>query len=349
MKIIIPVLGFGRAGGERVLSKLATELISCGHDVSFIAPDNKTEPYYETAAKIIRSEVTKSRFKIFRIISLYYNLWRKCIELKPDVVIASFHLVAYLVAALPIKRNSKFYYVQAYEVNFPESKIGKLIAYLTYHLPLKKILNSPGLLPQKIDDSIGIVPAGLDLDVFFARSVNCVIGNYTSIGLIGRKEKHKGTSDIISVLCALENKSRVIINVAVYLTEVDRERLITAGFQVNFVPILSDLELASFYRRNDIMIAVGLVEDGAFHYPCAESMASGCLVISNYAPLVETNSVLKLEKFNAIKLGDAINHCFGFSAEEKNTEIQANIKVLEKYDWKIVGKTFNFLLLEANK
>ncbi|MEI9578866.1 glycosyltransferase family 4 protein [Enterobacter asburiae] len=349
MKIIIPVLGFGRAGGERVLSKLATELMSCGHDVSFIAPDNKNEPYYETTASIIRSEVRKSRFKLIRIISLYYNLWRKCIESKPDVAIASFHLIAYLVAMLPIKRSGKFYYIQAYEVNFSESKLGRLIAYLTYHLPLKKILNSPGLLPHKIDNSIGIVPAGLDLNVFRPKPADCTKNSHVSIGVIGRKEKHKGTSEVVSVLCSLGNKEGIIVNIAVYLDEVDRERLISAGFKVNFVPITSDLELASFYRSNDVMIAVGLVEDGAFHYPCAESMACGCLVISNYAPLAETNSSLKLKKFEANTLYDAINHCLKFSDEEKKREIQANIGVLEKYDWKIVGETFNFLLLGINK
>lgn len=349
MKIIIPVLGFGRAGGERVLSKLATELMSYGHDVSFVAPDNKTKPYYTTTAKIVTSKSNQSRVKIFRIIKVYYNLWRKCIELKPDAVVASFHLTAYLVALLPIKRHKKFYYIQAYEANFFDNKIWKLIARLTYCLPLNKILNSPNLLPRKYDDFIGVVPAGVDLNVFYPRSKNKLLNGYTSIGIIGRKEKHKGTSEIISVLCALENKIGIIINIAIYLEEIDKERLISAGFQVNFIPITSDSELASFYRSNDIMIAVGLIEDGAFHYPCAEAMACGCLVISNYAPLTETNSVLKLDKFDACKLGEVINLCITLDLEEKSKEIQSNISVLKKYGWEIVGEKFNNLLSNANK
>jgi trehalose-6-phosphate synthase len=78
-------------------------------------------------------------------------------------------------------------------------------------------------------------------------------------------------------------------------------------------------------------------------------MACGCLVISNYAPLAETKSKLKLEKFDANKLYEAINDCLGFSDEEKKNEIQSNISILKKYDWKIVGETFNFLLLGINK
>ena len=349
MKIIIPVLGFGRAGGERVLSKLATELMNYGHDVSFVVPDNRTNPYYATTAKIVTSKSSQNRVKILRIIKNYYNLWRKCIELNPDAVVASFHLTAYLVALLPISRRKKYYYIQAYEVNFFDNIIWKLIAGLTYYLPLKKILNSPNLLPHKHDDFIGVVPAGVDLNVFYPKPSNRLLNGHTSIGIIGRKEKHKGTSEIISVLCSLENKAGIIINIAIYLEEVDKQRLIAAGFQVNFFPITSDLELASFYRSNDIMIAVGLIEDGAFHYPCAESMACGCLVISNYAPLTETNSVLKLVKFDACKLGEAINLCLNLDLEEKSKEIQSNISVLNKYDWKIVGETFNSLLLDANK
>ncbi|HFL8697590.1 TPA: glycosyltransferase [Escherichia coli] len=107
MKIIIPVLGFGRAGGERVLSKLATELMNYGHDVSFVVPDNRTNPYYATTAKIVTSKSSQNRVKILRIIKNYYNLWRKCIELNPDAVVASFHLTAYLVALLPITRRKK--------------------------------------------------------------------------------------------------------------------------------------------------------------------------------------------------------------------------------------------------
>ncbi|EFI8008645.1 hypothetical protein DBU31_005077, partial [Escherichia coli O158] len=227
--------------------------------------------------------------------------------------------------------------------------IWKLIAGLTYYLPLKKILNSPNLLPHKHDDFIGVVPAGVDLNVFYPKPSNRLLNGHTSIGIIGRKEKHKGTSEIISVLCSLKNKVGIIINIAIYLEEVDKERLIAAGFQVKFFPITSDLELASFYRSNDIMIAVGLIEDGAFHYPCAEAMACGCLVISNYAPLTETNSVLKLVKFDAYKLGEAINICLNLDLEEKSKEIQSNISALNKYDWKIVGETFNSLLLDANK
>lgn len=349
LKIIIPVLGFGRAGGERVLSKLATELMNYGHDVSFVVPDNKTKPYYATTANIITSKGSQNRVKIFRIIKVYYNLWRKCIELNPDAVVAGFHLTAYLVTLLPINRRKKFYYIQAYEANFFDNKIRKLIASLTYSLPLNKILNSPNLLPHKYGDFIGVVPAGVDLNVFYPRTKNRLLNGHKSIGIIGRKEKHKGTSEIISVLCALENKIGIIINIAIYLGEIDKERLIAAGFKVNFIPITSDSELASFYRSNDIMIAVGLIEDGAFHYPCAEAMACGCLVISNYAPLTETNSILKLDNFDACKLGEAINRCLNLNFEEKSKEIQSNISVLDKYGWKIVGEKFNNLLLNANK
>ncbi|WP_417715150.1 hypothetical protein [Escherichia coli] len=69
-------------------------------------------------------------------------------------------------------------------------------------------------------------------------------------------------------MCSLENKVGIIINIAIYLEEVDKERLIAAGFQVNFFPITSDLGGILLLNTDDIMIAAGLIEDGAFHYPC---------------------------------------------------------------------------------
>ncbi|MCV5715064.1 hypothetical protein OFN39_38260, partial [Escherichia coli] len=59
MRIAIPVVGFSRAGGERVLSRVASELIDRGHDVFFVAPDNLSAPYYPTNASIVRSFVER--------------------------------------------------------------------------------------------------------------------------------------------------------------------------------------------------------------------------------------------------------------------------------------------------
>ena len=59
-----------------------------------------------------------------------------------------------------------------------------------------------------------------------------------------------------------------------------------------FLLRIGDKNLAEFYRGVDLFIATGLIQDGAFHYPCLESLASGCIVISNYGPADQKNSLI---------------------------------------------------------
>ncbi|HHQ4845633.1 TPA: hypothetical protein ACSQ1O_004481, partial [Aeromonas hydrophila] len=65
MRVVIPLLRFGRSGGERVISKLATGLINEGHDVIFVVPNGSGQPYYETDAKIVTYESSKAKSKLF--------------------------------------------------------------------------------------------------------------------------------------------------------------------------------------------------------------------------------------------------------------------------------------------
>ena len=48
---------------KEFFSKLATELMNYGHDVSFVVPDNRTNPYYATTAKIVTSKSSQNRVK----------------------------------------------------------------------------------------------------------------------------------------------------------------------------------------------------------------------------------------------------------------------------------------------
>ena len=52
-KILIPVCGFGKSGGYRVLSELANNWINKGHEVAFICFYVSDLPYYPVQADII--------------------------------------------------------------------------------------------------------------------------------------------------------------------------------------------------------------------------------------------------------------------------------------------------------
>lgn len=340
MKVVIPVMDFGKAGGERVLSKLASELVRCGCDVYFVALGSASEIYYETTANIVKSKVSQSKNRVVRFLQNNYYLYKKCVELKPDCAIANFHLTAYMVSLLP-SVVKKYYYIQAYEVLFYQSIFRKFIAYLTYLLPLRKIANHRELLPKKINKIVSVIPAGVDDKIFTMRPWK---GTRNSIGIVGREEKRKGTSSIINTILNWDKKANITVNVALYLGEEDRKKLTENGINYNVITISNDMELADFYRLNDLVIATGLVEDGAFHYPCAEAISCGCAVISNYAPLTNTLSKLQIPTFNEKLLIEKLNYYFSMSETELKNEINNNHKFLDGYSWSSIGnKLFTIL------
>ena len=57
MRILIPVLGFGRGGGYRVLSELASAWTRAGHEVTMLVHREAGTPYFPTNARIIWSDV----------------------------------------------------------------------------------------------------------------------------------------------------------------------------------------------------------------------------------------------------------------------------------------------------
>ncbi|WP_434931430.1 hypothetical protein ACRWQM_04855 [Shewanella sp. HL-SH5] len=341
MKIVIPVIGFGRAGGERVLSKLATELIGDNkeNDVSFVKPRNGTKPYYPTSANIIESTFHSDGFKPFDYLRNLLEIVILCRKLKPDVVIANYFITAYLAIFLS-RKTSKYYYIQANESKINKNIIFKVLAFFSYLLPLKKIVNSTQLLPKWLNNYIAEIPAGVDLNLYKNKKVKRDISKW-KVGFIGRKEKYKASNEIVDILFSLEEhlKEKIEVHVALYLSDDNKDKL----FAYNFHEVNSDADLANFYNECDILIAVGLIEDGAFHYPCAEAMASGCLVISNYAPLKDSH--LRIDSFSALDVTDKLTYCLEImSPKQIDSEIERNSQIMQNYSWKNIGSKFKTII-----
>lgn len=344
MKIIIPVLGMGRAGGERVLSKLASELVKLGNEVAFITPKSSTEPYYPTTAKVIYSKRAEGNSRFIRFFLNMFYLWRECKNANADVVIANYHLTAYISAMLLTKKQ-RFYYVQAYEVNFFNNILRKVVAYISYLLPLNIIVNSNTLLPNFINEYnafIAVIPAGIDYNLFYDNDKPS-ISERINVGVVGRQEPYKGTKEILGILSKFISDNnlgeKVNVNVAVYMPEIE------LGINnLKYYKISNDVELSNFYKINDIFIATGLIEDGAFHYPCAEAMTAGCLVISNYAPLCDTSSRLVLTTFSEIEINNVLMKILSLTPDEIANEVSSNQAIMSTYAWSIVGVKMNSVL-----
>lgn len=292
MRIIIPILKFGHAGGNRVLSQLASEWVKSGHVVDFLCPDSSAEPYFPTRAGIIWSNgsenVSKQRTAIgnpggwYQIKSLYRGL--KAIGSEYDVVFANHSLTAWPVALTSCGAASKFYYVQAYE---PEYYInGKtikdylisILSAFSYHLPLHRVVNSPIYFRYKNLRASQFVPPGIDLNIFQpTESIrNLEESKSIIIGCIGRHESSKG---IVYVLRAFEElhkmDSRFLLRVAYGNLPIDWKH-----DHCEIVVPKNDKELADYYRSVDILVAPGTVQHGAPHYPVLEAGACGVAVVT---------------------------------------------------------------------
>lgn len=340
MKIVIPVYSFGRSGGERVLAYLAKGLISLGHEVIFVAPADRAMPYYPTTAAVKKAKVLSRKIKIIGFLFKTYFLREAIKDVAPDIIIANHFTTAYLTSISPAKIK-RYYYIQAYEVNFYDSIFAKSMALLSYYLPLKKIVNSSDLLPGSLGDDAPVAKPGVDIDLF-SSTINFFERKRLTIGIIGRVEPTKGTRDSLMLLndYCFSRGIKLLVNVAIHLPDLVGLNCI----EIHHHEIDNDQDLAKFYQINRYFLALGLIEDGAFHYPCAEAMAAGCIVISNYSPLKDTGSQLSVPTFDKDIVFDRLDRAFSLSQDEVFSEISRNQKEIQHYSWDSVVKDFEVII-----
>ncbi|ASI89247.1 glycosyltransferase family 4 protein [Vibrio mediterranei] len=341
-KILIPRLSIGRSGGERVLARLADELIELGYVVEFIIYDSSTH-YYRTKAKTtnLNIEIGKSYFSQLKATYKFSRVIKS--NYKNAIVLFNHHLTSLMYPI--ISQNKSLYcigYIQARESKFQTVFLKRLICELTYKFKYPKIVNSEYLFDTKLKNEIGLVPPGIDCEKYAGDKMN---NSEFNIGILGRKEPYKGT--LISLkaveMVARESNRAIVLNVGLDMPDFDLPPI--KNLKINHLKIDSESELQSFYKRNNLMLASGLIEDGAFHYPCAESMASKVMVISNWSPLSETSSPFKVVSTDVAKLKEKIELFMSLSDEDIKKEVKFNYDyVKSRYDWKSIGLKFASLI-----
>lgn len=342
MKILFPVLDFTRAGGMRVLSKIADGMIAQGHEVTFLAPDGSQTPYFPTVAPILKYKARFKSFPILRSLSkvLGMYLFLKKVRDNFDVVLANYNITAFPVALAMWRSRKGYYYIQAYEPEFYDeldtikARLSSMLARCSYRLPLIQIVNAPMYQSYHEIAAEYVVEPGIDLSVFKPR-LQLWNDEEITIGCIGRKSKWKGTLEIIKAVERVRNNTGrdLKLKVAFELPElVDLQ-------DYNFVELCAphgDECLAAFYRSCDIFVATGLIQDGAFHYPCIESMASGCLVVSNYSPANCVNSV-HLSEVNSEKIFSALIEVMKMSPSQRSSLVAEAMSDVGKHSWSIIS------------
>ncbi|MBB6631977.1 hypothetical protein [Clostridium algidicarnis] len=242
LKILIPILSFGRAGGMRVLSQLANHWKKMGCDVVFVAFYESEYPYFPVNVEIIWIDnsgnqindntttynVKNSSFK--RMYALYKYLKKHSNEY--DIVLANSNKSAW-----PVWLGSKatnYYYIQAYEVEFSSGRniktlLQKLTAWLTYFLPLYKVVNAEIYKNYKNIKCEHVIPPGLDLNIYYPKNLLEKHNKKFVIGCIGRKEEWKGADDVATAVKILHDKGYNI------------------KFKVAFNPGLSQVKVGNYF------------------------------------------------------------------------------------------------------
>lgn len=357
MKILIPIISFGRAGGNRVLSQLANNWMTMGVSVDFLVDYRSPAPYFPTNANIIYfdgsgrlydkedlNSVRKNFKESNNSLNIYIGMWRALLKLKHnyDIILANHSLTTIPIFLAGASKAQKFYYIQAYEPEYYEiekglkSKILKHLSKISYALPFHKIVNAPIYLKYKKINSNLWIPPGIDNKIFFRRLSSPKISGNITLGIIGRKEISKGTIYALKAFEQLADKYPDI-----------KLRIAYGNLPENwfheraFISVpQNDSELASFYREIDILIAPGIVQLGACHYPVIEGMACGTPVVTTgYYPANQDNSwIVEVQNINQIV--EAISEIILLQPTDLENYLDRAFDATKEFAWPEVAKKF---------
>ena len=346
MKILIPVVEFGKAGGFRVLSQLANKWITMGHQVTFITPIANIFPYFPTNAEIIWVDTNGKAcsknmvidVRQFSLIQRFKALYFGMNKLKTsyDIILANHSLTTYPIIFSTCK-GKRFYYIQAYEPEYYQSFKGvknvilTFLSWLSYFFKFKKIVNADLYRDYKNIRSDMVVYPGIDLEIFKPRPYRH--HTKTILGSIGRSEAYKGTSYVLDAFfLAYKENPNIELNIA--FGDKSLENIHEA---IKVTNPKNDLELSCFYNSLDILIAAGTVQLGAIHYPVIEAMACGISIINTgYFPSTKDNSwIVPVKDANAIAL--SISTILS-NIEVKDIKIENAYKSIGQFSWEIVAQ-----------
>lgn len=342
MKVLIPLISFGKSGGIKVISNLANYWIKQGHIVTIVTAADDT-PYYATRAEIVFiSQGKNDKTSVLKKLYLLFDFIRRE-SINYDVVLANYNLTAY-----PVFFGSKVrkaYYIQAYEPEFYSGIKNNLIkriiltfaAWFTYCLPMLKIVNSDMYRSYKNIRTKNVVYPGINLDVFFPKKRSHKDKEEIfQVGCIGRQEEWKGSEDVAEAIRILHAKgfSNVELVVAFNPVAYERHKLVQPH---------GDSNLAEFYRSLDIMVTPGHVQLEAIHYPVIEAMATKTpLITTGYYPSAENNCFLVPVK-SANKIAEKIQYIIE-NYDQAIEKADLAYEDTKRFSWENVSKKFISLL-----
>lgn len=329
LTIGIPIVGFGKSGGYRVLAKLANEWKKKDYTVIFLNMSEK-KPYFPIDTEIIDISCKGRIIKYFACTRFLFDNYGKF-----DIILANFCFTVYPIFFASLLRGSfkkNYYYVQAYEtVFFSHSFLKRMIANVSYLLPFKRVVNSDIYLNYKLCKANSVVYPGLDLNLYYPKDVTYFSNDIIKIGTIGRTEPWKGTATVCKAMELLKAEG---LEFEFYIAFNDFETC-----EHHFVRPDGDENLAAFYRDMDIVVAACSGQFGAIHYPVIETMAVGSTIIcTDYFPSNNSNAY-KVQPDAPEEIVQAVKEVIA----DKETAIkkrQQALQDVQQFDWSNVAQKF---------
>lgn len=339
MKILFPMVTFYKTGGMRVLTQIANEFFQNGNTVDVVVSDD-SKPYFPfdsgiNIIKLNKKNVISGLFSMSKYIMQHGNY---------DVIIANQYRTSYYVfwGTLLNKNISKYYYVQAYEVDFYSRKsikqnLMRINAWFSYYLPLIQIVNSDIYKNYKNVHSTRVVYPGMDLKKYYSKDIT-FFNKVIKIGTIGRMDEIKGTKDVCRAMEILESDG---IEFEFYIAFNDFDTI-----PHHFVKPDGDDKLSEFYRDMDIVVAACKGQHGAIHYPIIETMAVGSTIVcTDYYPSNDHNAY-KVDESSPEQIAESIKQIICNKQEAIKKRKQALMDV-QQFDWPIVAQKFYNYLQEG--
>lgn len=346
ISILIPIWGFAKSGGIKVVSNLANRWTDMGIDVKVVCFYKSIEPYYPLKCEVEyvdykgrpteRENPSDNASTVQYLVELYktYRALKRAIDRNAKqftVSIANYDLTAYSVVRGNIV--NKFYYIQAYEAWHNNDRItGRVrnwISRRSYLLRLIRIVNADIYKNYKEIKSKYVVPPGIDLDVYHKKKKTWDKTRPFIVGCIGREQAWKGSEDVAIAVEMLQNRGLDIdFQVAFHPVQHGKYRLVMPD---------GDQKLSEFYREIDVMIAPGTIQLGAIHYPVIEAMACNTPVITTgYYPANDTNAYI-VPVSNPKAIADTIENMIN-NYDEAMDKADKAYACVEDFSWDKVSK-----------